>query len=745
MARQSADPERQRALGGQEESLSLSIHQDRSTHHERFRWVVLAAVLILFVLTACYHYLIYLPQPDRPHRLTVLDDVFALGIVGGVGLVGLIVGRRLLRPFKLVSFAHLEQDVLAIGLGWGVLSLSVLAIGLLHLLYSWLLLAGLVLVLVIFWRDVRQSLTSLVVPAWYRPLRALWPHGLLEWGAAFFILLELVLQSTQALTLPYDQPYGYDLYQYHWAVPELYLFHHEIYGIPGWAHANFPFNSEMLNTLALAAQAPVAALLIQQAFGLLTVMLLAGYLYHESGRLAAWLGAALCLCSPMFTGLLSSGYVELGLCYYAAASLVIALAWLKRRAQSVGPVSIRWIYLSGIFAGFGLGDKYTEAQVVVGIAFLLAGTSVLRIVHFWRRGERRWKMLARWLWLPLAYGSWAGLVLMPWLLKDWAELGNPIYPFIWGGPGWDSARTQVGVISLGHFGPQGPFWQRFLLAFWGLFFDARLPGQDYFLPLNYLLLAALALPLVLLVKQAYRLLQRTPLALQPPAWPGQGWSWGIVISSAYVVWILSGAIVARYAAPWALLLAVPAARVWSHLSQLSLRLRAIRILLPPVVLPILLFLGPLLSAQFWLLDNPVCLLTGHTSLQQWERQHIMDPGYWVMVDYVTTRLPANARLLLVGRGTGYFIEGHDYVGDSGEDWIPYLETEGRTPAGMVALLRQNGFRYLVYEEVTLDYVIQTYGNTYLASFLPAFRQFLASSLVQVWSYQNFHIYQVPSP
>ena len=38
---------------------------------------------------------------------------------------------------------------------------------------------------------------------------------------------------------------------------------------------------------------------------------------------------------------------------------------------------------------------------------------------------------------------------------------------------------------------------------------------------------------------------------------------------------------------------------------------------------------------------------------------------------------------------GYFLPDFDYMADSDEDWIPYLETEGYTSSGIVTLLQQD--------------------------------------------------------
>ncbi len=711
--------------------------------------LALAGVLVLLTLAAGYHYAIYLPQPDTPHRLMLLDAVFAFGVFGLVGLVGLVVGLRLLRPFRLTGFSRLERGALAVGLGWGLLSLGVLALGLAHLLYGWLLALGLALGLAFFWRDAWRVWSWLTAGAPYGRLRALVPRGFFLPVLAAMMFVELVLLGTQALTLPYA-PRGIDVYQYHWAVPELYLLHHAIYALPGWAHANFPFNSEMLNTLALACDAPVAVVLIQATFGLLAIMLIVGLLARRFGSLAAWLGLSLSLGNNLLAGVLVSGYAELAATYYSVASLVIVLAWLDASERSD---SKSLLFLAGLLSGFGLGAKYTEGQTLVGIVCLLIGMGVVKVIGLRRQGKSLAPMLGRFLLSVSIYGTAALLAVLPWLLKDWALLGNPIYPFIWGGPEWDGARTEVGVVTFSHFGPHGPLWQRLLTGFFLLFrfLGAERTDEPFPIPPNYLYLLVLLIPFAWAVGQALRRRKRAVSSAERDERTGWGLSWLVVAGVGYLVWLLSGAAVARYALPWALLLSVPTALLLARAIQARWRRRFLRALAPTarmltqggVLLAALVALA--LVAPGWSLTNPLPLLVGNVSLRQWEGETTIGSSYWHMVDYVEQHLPHNARLLLVGQGAGYFLRGFDYVADSGEDWIPYLETEGRTPAGMLALLRQDRFSYLIYDDFTLQFVAHTYGNQYLASFLPAFRRFLAGSLVQVWSYQNFHIYQVPSP
>ncbi len=743
MTQEPASSEGGAIVEAQVELLRPSDHREQPFFQRR-PLLMLVGFVILLALATAYHYAIYLPQPDQPHRLTLLDDVFAGGIFSLIAVAGLALGRLLLRPFKLTGFSWLERGALAIGLGWGILSLGVLALGLAQLLYAWVLLAGLALALLVSWREVRQLWARLTTARWYRLPDGARPRGFFERTLARLALFELGLLLTHWL-VPYPS-LAYDNYQYHWAVPNLYLLHHAIYALPGWAHANFPFSSEMLNTLALAFQAPVAALLVQGAFGLLAVLLIAGYLYRHLGRTAAWLGVSLSLACPLFVDLLTVGYTELALTYAAVASLVVLLTWLEQPEQAGFRANLRLVLLSGLFIGTGLAAKYTEGQLVVGIGLLLTGAVALSVLHAWQHGARRWPILRRALLALLLYGVGVVAPLLPWLAKDWAELGNPIYPFIWGGPGWDAARTQVGVVTFAHFGPHGPLWQRLLLAFFGLFFDTNHTGEPSLIPPNYLLLLAVVAPLALVGEWLYRRKRRSSESGARSA--ANAWRlapWLIVAGAAYLAWVLSNALVGRYAMPWLLLLVVPVAGMLQCLLQWSWDWLLARAALQATILGLTLALGVILSGLYWATDSPLGLITGRVSLQQWEAQHIMEPAYWVMIKYVNTQIPRQAKVLLLGRGTGYFMEGRDYIADSAEDWIPYLETEGHTQTGILALLQQDGFRYVIYEEKTLNFVIQTYENHYLATFLPAFRQFLHDSLTQVWSYQNYSVYHVPSP
>ncbi|HEY7418299.1 MAG TPA: hypothetical protein VH593_24170, partial [Ktedonobacteraceae bacterium] len=605
--------------------------------------------------------------------------------------------------------------------------------------FTWILLAGLVLVILFSWREVWHLFTSLTTRKWYAPLQALKPRSLFEHTLACILAIQMVFACTQVLTLPMF-PRGWDLYSYHWAIPQVFLFHHAVYTVPGWAAADFPINAEMLSVLALAFGTPIAASMIQMVFGFMTVLLIAGFLYRHAGSSAAWLGVLLCMTSPLFIGYLNSGYVEPAEAFYGVASLIVILLWVDPQQQAGATHDWQLPLLAGLFAGLGIGVKYQEGMTVVGIVVLLTGIAAFRMLAARLRRAERKQVLRRFLCGMILYLGGIVIPLLPWLFKDWVSLGNPIYPFIWGGPGWDDVRSQIGAEQIMHFGPVGSLGERLIGAFFQFFHDNGQADDQPFLPLNPLLLLAPFLVLLELLRSW------TP-------WPRWGVNkrsklfqeiaWAVVIVGAYSVWVVSHTTEDRYAMSWMMLLVVPTTILVGRIFRVCVNHRMVLHALQALVIALLL-LGPLYSLSFWRVSDPLSLLAGQVSLRQWEQQHLsLSSGYWEMVAYINRQLPPQARILLLGIGWGYFLQGHDYVDDTDDDWVPYLVKEGKTPSGFVALLQQQGFQYLTYQEQNMEFTAHGYGAYSIDTYLPTFHHFLASSLNLVRVFADYSLYSIP--
>ncbi len=720
--------------------------------YSRARWYLhwLAAVGGM-VLLGLYHAIIYVPHLDEPHAFTFLDRCFDLGLAAVVVYCGLLLGLRCLRLLLGSSvLAPLETLALAAGLGMGMLSLTTLALGAFHLFYGVTFVVLLVSLPLVLWSDatrarelVREALMPLrQVPArWQSAWRELVPQGALALACLVILLATLAVD----LTLP-DGTTGYDTYQYHWAIPLLLLRSHGWQSFPGWAHANLPYNSEMLNIVALSVGAPQAVTMIQDSFALLSALLVFALIRRSFGSTTAWLAVLATATIPLMTAYTSSGYVETALVFYGLAAFTALLRWLEMviaHDRLDGPL----LALAGVFVGLALGTKYTAVEYLPGAAILiLAGLGLFT----WRRRTRHAGGGAA---MSVAAGAlvWFGgaltLAFAPWLLKDWILLGNPVYPAlqqVFGAPLWNSVRSQTLTATFQNFGPHSGFTARFHLYALDLSFHPERYGEGsgFFASLFVPVGAALVVPCGVYAIAAWRRDIRFP-----------GWRAVLVAAIAvwsvagFIVWTFSGALVERYALPPVVLATLLGAVLLGWLiSRVLARFVAARWLIVAVMLAACLIqVGvPLSRARF--VRNPLPILSGSVSEDAYFRTHErggMTPDFFRAADYINNSLPHDGKLLMLGRGTGYFFTERDYVADSGGDWVPYIVSAGKTSDGMLELLHEQGFTYVVYDAGLMRWLTQVYNNKVIASYLPAYLAFQQQRLIKLGQWGDTSLYQVP--
>jgi 4-amino-4-deoxy-L-arabinose transferase-like glycosyltransferase len=143
---------------------------------------------------------------------------------------------------------------------------------------------------------------------------------------------------------------------------------------------------------------------------------------------------------PMIQTLAGWAYNDLALAFYQLAGLYALINYLLRlgdQASGAGQDKDQWgatgwLLLAALFTGLAMGLKYTSVVMPVALGLLLIIFSV-------RRGR----------WGPglvdlLIFGAIAGLVALPWYLKNWWITGNPVYPFLYGwfgGEFWNQFRA----------------------------------------------------------------------------------------------------------------------------------------------------------------------------------------------------------------------------------------------------------------------------------------------------------------
>ncbi len=356
-------------------------------------------------------------------------------------------GRTAVRPYwggdkpSPYGFTARERFALRVGLGFGVLGVLMLALGFLRLYHP-----------ALAWGMVLAALPFGARP-FVADLRAALPRVPGDWagrGLAAFVALMLGLAFVRALA----PPTAWDALVYHLAGPKLYLqagrIHHDL----DLMYLGFPQWGSMVFAWGMLLASPQLAQLFHWTFALLTLALAPGAANRVApGR--GWLAAALCLGVPTAALLAGAAYVEWMTMFAALAAFVCLSSTLTAEPaenaekdktisahSALSAVNISSFGLAGVFAGLAFDAKYTAAGAVLGLAALAL---------LW---ARNWRERG-------AFALAASLAVAPYLLKNLALTGNPVYPFFLAGKFWDAARA----AWYGQSGTGLPWWQ-VLIAPW---------------------------------------------------------------------------------------------------------------------------------------------------------------------------------------------------------------------------------------------------------------------------------------
>jgi hypothetical protein len=180
----------------------------------------------------------------------------------------------------------------------------------------------------------------------------------------------------------------------------------------------------MVYTLAAGLGRPQTAAVVGFAAAALTcagVFALAGGI----GRPAAWISLIALLTGPSIAGAAGWGYVDWWAGLFGFAVIAIIL-----HVHETSP--FRWVAVAGVMAGFAAGSKYTAALAIpAGVVAVLSASPT-------RRGLR----------FAALFLVAAMIVLLPWLLKNVAGTGTPLYPYLGAAANISPARQSAVVGSV---------------------------------------------------------------------------------------------------------------------------------------------------------------------------------------------------------------------------------------------------------------------------------------------------------
>lgn len=382
--------------------------------HFRFSLAILAPLLAAWALLVLW---IYVPQRALPggYLLAVLDRFTAMGFfhrylltviksaavalwigwvsfeIGNWGLDRLL-GRDALRP--------LERLALGTALGCGALAFLTLALGAARLWYPGVF-VGLLALLSLALAFQRHTLTfKSEESAQPVPARVFWIAAL----SVFFLLLLLGDSSPEVF---------YDALYYHIAVPNLYQLAHRIYSVPTLLFSNFVLTLQMYFGLGMTVGGVLSAKMLH---GLLTVMLAITYFAFGQrffSRAAGWLAALFYLSMP----LVGMNAVTTGT-DVAWSALQVAAAYALTVALQDG--NKRWLVAAALLTGISASCKYPGFPYVPIASALVLWTFRKDLQRSWRES----------LSMALLFAVVAGLVIVPYLIRNIVFHGNPLYPFM---------------------------------------------------------------------------------------------------------------------------------------------------------------------------------------------------------------------------------------------------------------------------------------------------------------------------
>jgi len=392
-------------------------------NHPRNRWVYVGLFLAWLFAVLMVFYSVQKPLSVENAQATA-RTLGNLAVALLTWWVAWAWGRRLvcwLGPGDMpTTFLH----ALALGLGLGGLSLLTLVVGLLGGLspiVGWAVMALAAiwpawdLVCLVQKTSLRERTAALA--RWGERWRALpWPQKALG--------LYLTFAFSGSLLLALAPPLGWDSLFYHLTGAKWYLAQGRISPLAiDLLPLHYPALVEMLFTWELLLGSEQAAVLMHWGYGVGLVLITAALARRHLGKSTAVWTLALLGSMPMIFALASWAYSDLALATYLMLAMWALLLWWEQQSDG-------YVLLAGLATGMALGVKYTSAAGAIALGLLVLWWGI-------HRAHRVGRQLR-----PLAlFGSTAILAAAPWYLKTWAFTGNPFYPFLFGGRGWDAWRA----------------------------------------------------------------------------------------------------------------------------------------------------------------------------------------------------------------------------------------------------------------------------------------------------------------
>jgi len=446
-------------------------------------------------------------------------------------------------------------------------------------------------------------------------------RALAERAAAGALALVALLGMALAATAPASR----DALIHHLAIPKIYIGHQGFVDLPFALFSYYPMNLDMLYAALLLLGVDIAAKMTHFAFYLGVLFALHRMLRIFCSPTVSMACTALFGSVPVVFNVATWAYVDFGLTFYTLLAIMAILCWMEKGA-------VRWVWLAAVLSGLAAGTKYS--------GLLLAGLLLCWVIAAACRQRLGPGKVLR---LATGFAGIVLAVLLPWLIKDLVQTGNPIYPQgseIFGGPAWQPERTRVSAWEVRQE-EEGVRWIEEALIPWRISTVLR---EDA--PSN---VDGVLGPLFLIGILLFLGLRKKP--------PGLGYTGALALFFFLCMWA-RGSVRSRYLIPVLAPLTLLGGYAVERL--LAAAPRAGRWGFGVAAAVLFTFHGG------WILRyaarvNPLPFLTGTVSRAEYLRDQIPD---YECYEYINKGLPAEARIFFLYVGNdGYYCD-RDYIYDT---------------------------------------------------------------------------------
>jgi len=215
----------------------------------------------------------------------------------------------------------------------------------------------------------------------------------------------------------------YDSMKYHLGVPLQWVLGHKIAPIEDFEYSYYPLNIQVLYGAVMLYGNDITAKLVHYIIGVLLLMTVYTIARKYFSRATGIYAMFILYTIPMAMIVAWKTAVEHGLGLFetlAVYAFLNAAKFIENGGEQQNQF-IKWLVLSGAFAGLAIGGKYTSVYCLIALMIAITGYYILK---------RKVVELKKVILAVVVIGVISVLTVSPWLVRNAVLTGNPTYPYV---------------------------------------------------------------------------------------------------------------------------------------------------------------------------------------------------------------------------------------------------------------------------------------------------------------------------